>query len=108
MGWETARSGNIFVGEFPRAQPSAVERGGPMIIWGSGGKTVDMGVVENKRCETCEKERPFKLMLGYRYAHLYYIFSWVTKKQYMLLCDVCQRGWELKTAEIERSLAKNP
>ena len=78
-----------------------------MIIWGSGGNSVDLGQVELKHCETCEKDRPFKLLLQYKYAHLYYL-RWVTEKKYHLACDVCSRGWELKTAEVEQKLEKNP
>ena len=57
-----------------------------MIIWGSGGKSIDLGQTQTKRCETCEKDRPFKTLLNYRYAHLYYIFGWLTQKKYLLLC----------------------
>jgi len=78
-----------------------------MIIWGSGGQTLDLGEMEKKACVTCEKERPFKLFLNYRWSHLYY-FRWVTKKEYMLACDVCRRGWELKAKEIESKLRKHP
>lgn len=79
-----------------------------MIIWGSRGESIDLGQVELRECKTCEKVRPFKLYLQYRYAHLYYIFKWVTKKKYMIACDVCNHGWELKTKEIEATFDKHP
>jgi hypothetical protein len=78
-----------------------------MIIWGSGSGGSDLGQMKLKHCETCEKERSFKLFLQYRYAHLYYL-RWVTEKKYHLACDICRRGWELKTAEAESKLEKNP
>lgn len=78
------------------------------IVWGSGGDNIDLGVVEDKYCEVCEKNRPFKMFLQYRYAHIYWIFSWITQKQYLLLCDICHRGWNLKTAEVEKTLSQNP
>lgn len=78
-----------------------------MIIWGSGGGGADLGQVELRQCLTCEKERPFKLILQYRYAHLYYL-RWVTEKKYHLACDVCRRGWELNTEEVEAKLEKSP
>ena len=78
------------------------------IIWGSGGNSVDLGVTEHKHCETCERERPFATILQYRYAHLYWIFSWITEKHYSLLCMICSRGWALDTKEIEKSLPQNP
>src|SRR5262245_45455898 len=78
-----------------------------MIIWGSGGAGADLGHVENRQCPTCEKERSFKLLLNYRYAHLYYL-RWVTQKKYHLACDVCHRGWELPAKDIEPTLKANP
>jgi len=78
-----------------------------MIIWGSGGGGADLGQVEVRPCSTCEKERPFKLFLQYKYAHLYYL-RWVTEKKYHLACDVCHRGVELNAKEVEGKLGKNP
>ncbi|MFZ6871870.1 hypothetical protein ACO0LF_07395 [Undibacterium sp. Di27W] len=78
-----------------------------MIIWGSGGGSEDLGQMELKHCSTCEKERPFKLLLNYRYSHLYYL-RWVTEKKYHMACDICRRGWELDTAKVESKLEKNP
>ena len=78
-----------------------------MIIWGSGGGNADLGVAEQRDCQTCEKERPFKVLLHYKYAHLYCL-RWVTSKAYYLACDVCQRGSQLDTKEVESKLDKNP
>lgn len=78
-----------------------------MIIWGSGGGGEDLGQMDFKHCETCEKDRPFKLFLQYRYAHLYYL-RWVTEKKYHMACDICKRGWELKNTEVEAKLEKIP
>ena len=79
-----------------------------MIIWGRGGDDKNLGQVEIRQCQTCEKGRPFNLFLQYRFAHLYYIFCWVTQKKYILACEVCHRSWELNAKEIEGKLAKNP
>ena len=78
-----------------------------MIIWGSGNGDADLGVAEHRECATCEKERPFKVLLQYRYAHLYYL-RWVTKKAYYLACEVCQRGVALDTKAVEAKLEKHP
>ena len=79
-----------------------------MLIWGTGGDSQDLGVVETKLCDTCEKDRPFKMFLQYRYAHIWYLFSWITEKKYLLLCDICHRGVELDTKKIEPLLESNP
>jgi hypothetical protein len=79
-----------------------------MIIWGRGGDNKDLGQVGTRQCPICQTERPFKLFLQYRFAHLYYIFGWVTQKKYMIVCDVCRRGRELAAKEVEGKLEKNP
>ncbi|RUL75340.1 DUF3149 domain-containing protein [Dyella choica] len=72
-----------------------------MIIWGTRGKNAALHVVEHRDCKTCEKNQPFRLMLQYQYSHLYYVFRWVTKKQYFLACDICKRGWTLDAKKVE-------
>jgi len=79
-----------------------------MLVWGSGSDTKDLGMVEKRHCDACEKERPFKLFLQYRFAHIWYLFSWVTKKEYLLLCDVCRRGVQLDKKKVESKLRENP
>jgi hypothetical protein len=79
-----------------------------MIIWGSGGTTKDLGVVETRRCESCEQVRPFKMFLSYRYGHIWYLFKWVQEKQYSLACTVCERGWKLETRKVEPTLKTQP
>lgn len=78
------------------------------IVWGGGGDSVDLGNVKRCHCATCERVRPFKVLLQYRYAHVYWIFAWVSEKKYMLVCDICHRGWALKTEEVEKSFSKHP
>jgi hypothetical protein len=78
------------------------------IIWGSGGNSVDLGGEEHRHCETCERERPFRVILQYRYAHLYWVFAWITQKQYSLLCNICSRGWQLNAEDVEKTLTQNP
>lgn len=79
-----------------------------MIIWNSGGDLVNLGTVEEKHCQVCEKDQSFGLILQYRYWGLYWIFNFVTKKQYTLVCDVCQRGWTLDKSEVEDNLDAVP
>jgi hypothetical protein len=78
-----------------------------VIIWGSGNGGADLGVAENRACETCEKERPFKVLLQYKYAHLYHL-RWVTEKAYYLACDVCRRGVKLDPRSVEAKLKTHP
>lgn len=79
-----------------------------MIIWGSGRETKDLGFVERKRCETCGKERPFKLFLRYRYDHIGHLFRWGERRKYYLVCHVCRRGRRVDPAQVRPSLRTAP
>lgn len=79
-----------------------------MIVWGSGGDVINLGAFDTRRCDACEKERPFNITLQYRYWGLYWVFNFVTKKQYLLTCDVCSRGREIEASKIEPHLASIP
>ena len=79
-----------------------------MIIFGSGGQALSLGAADSRRCEVCEQTRPFSLLLQYRYFHVYYLFRAVVEKQYLLLCDTCNRGWQLDKNQVEARMEKSP
>jgi len=68
---------------------------------------VNLGEITKNECPTCETERPFNLLISYRYFCLYWIFGFVTKKQYMMCCDICERGAELETNKIDPFLKEH-
>jgi hypothetical protein len=76
-----------------------------MLIWGPGNETKDLGFVERKRCETCGKERPFKLFLRYQYAHIGHLFKWGERRKYYLVCHVCRRGRRIDPEQMRASLS---
>lgn len=79
-----------------------------MIVWGAKSEVANLGPQASSHCPTCEKERPFHLMLQYTVRHIWYVFKWVTGKQYATVCDVCQRGNKLDTKVVEARLKKSP
>jgi hypothetical protein len=79
-----------------------------MIIWGAKSEVVNLGPQASRHCPTCEKERPFHAMLQYTSRHFWYVFRWVTDKQYAVVCDVCQRGEKLDAKVVESKLTKQP
>ncbi|TXH36176.1 MAG: hypothetical protein E6Q92_11515 [Burkholderiaceae bacterium] len=79
-----------------------------MLVWGSKGEVADLGVQASQHCPTCAAERQFRLMLQYKVHHIWYVFKWVTGKEYALVCEVCHRGEKLKTQEVEAKLGKSP
>jgi len=79
-----------------------------MIIWGSGGDVVPLGFVGTQPCATCETPREFRNVLNYRYAHVWYLFSWVTEKAYYTACTVCGRGVRHDSKAFESQLGRTP
>jgi hypothetical protein len=79
-----------------------------MFVWGAKGEVVNLGTQATRHCPTCEKERPFQLMLQYTARHFWYMFKWVTGKQYGLVCEVCHRGDKLDAKAVEAKLKKSP
>ncbi|MFO3704574.1 hypothetical protein ACI6Q5_06200 [Xanthomonas codiaei] len=79
-----------------------------MIIWGSGGDAIALGAADSAHCNQCAQQRSFRHVLQYRYAHLWYVFSWVTKKQYLRVCDGCNQVTPLDTKTFEESRGKPP
>ena len=79
-----------------------------MIIWGSGGDVVQLGAVGTQQCATCEAQREFRNVLTYRYAHIWYLFSWVTEKAYYTACTICGRGTRHDSKAFEQQLGRTP
>ena len=79
-----------------------------MIIWGSSGSQIDLGVIEEQDCEVCGENRSFRLNVVYRCFYLYYIFKCVTEKTYGMVCEVCGNRWELDSRAVEQSLIRSP
>ena len=79
-----------------------------MFVWGSKGQELDLGLLEERDCETCGKKQPFRIFLAYKTFHLYWIFKCVTGKNYFLGCEVCHHGGELDSRKVEMALGKLP
>lgn len=79
-----------------------------MIVWGSKGEVEVLQAQEHKHCPVCEKERTFLVQLHYKVSHIWYLFKWVSEKQYVKVCEICQRGEKLATKAVEDELGKPP
>ena len=79
-----------------------------MIIFGTRGKTMDLGLLGHEPCANCGTQRPFHRYLDYRYGHLDFVIRVVTQKQYYKLCDTCRRGVTLDTKQTEEAIGRNP
>lgn len=77
-----------------------------MLIWGIRTKVVDLGQIKIIKCVVCQKTTPFHLYLTYKYLHLFFIFGLVLKEEYMLACEHCHNGIEIKKTDISNVLSK--
>jgi hypothetical protein len=80
-----------------------------LIVTVSGVKRIKLWVHETRRCERCEKDRPFNVIVQYGFWALYGVFGFVTRKEeYFLVCDMCDLGWEIERSKIEPDLKTTP
>ena len=79
-----------------------------MILWGSDGRLLNLGRLDERECSNCGRVQPFQLSLSYKFFYLYWIFRLVTKKKYSLSCVVCEHGWELESGKVESAMGKPP
>ncbi len=75
-----------------------------MIIWSSGGDVVQLGAVGEQPCENCDQERPFSVVLNYRYFGFYFVFNCVTERNYLVACDVCGSGLKINPKNFQGEL----
>jgi hypothetical protein len=79
-----------------------------MLVWGSGRKQVRLRAAGTKSCTNCGTDRSFSVKLHYAYAHVYYLFSWITRRDYLLVCDVCSHSQTLTRPDAEAGLSEDP
>jgi hypothetical protein len=65
----------------------------------------DLGPVHPQDCEVCQCERPFRLVLSYRYERVWLLFGNLRGRSYLLVCDECKTAFRVPT-ETALRLAK--
>jgi hypothetical protein len=79
-----------------------------MLIWGSGNTGIRVCANGQRECPSCKEEKPYSIYLNYSYAHLYYLFSWITKREYISACDTCRRGKVVTRDDVKALTAVDP
>jgi hypothetical protein len=79
-----------------------------MIVWGAKSEVANTGPQASRHCPTCEKERPFHLVLQYTVRHIWYVFKWVTGKQYATVCESASAGTSWTPRRWSPTLSKPP
>ena len=62
-----------------------------MIVWGSDGRLLNLGRLDERECPNCGRMQPFQLNLAYKFFHVYGIFRLVTKSVSVLTAEGCSR-----------------
>lgn len=77
------------------------------MLWGSGGDASALQSLGERECPVCGRLTTFTAKLYYRYAHIWYLCGWVTRRAYMEECDHCGNGATLDTAEARKLYPKD-
>ena len=79
-----------------------------MLIWGSRPVTKDLGEFANRYCEVCGRKGSARLFLKYKAHHFWFIYGAISEKKYLILCELCNQGWEPNPKNIEKRFSKHP
>jgi hypothetical protein len=79
-----------------------------MLIWGSGSGVCIAGEAGMRDCPVCGSAQRFDLSVSYGYAHIWYLFSWVTRRKYLSVCSRCHNGIVLSKREFRDRVPKDP
>lgn len=75
-------------------------------VWGSGGGRAELGDTATQKCDVCENTAPFKAVVDYRYGHLWYLFSFLTSREYAKVCSHCGNGYVVNKSEMKAEFPK--
>jgi hypothetical protein len=79
-----------------------------MIIGGSGSGVCIAGEAGMRDCPICQNAQRFDLTLQYSYAHIWYVFSWITRRKYLSVCSRCHNGVAISKREFQERVPKDP
>ena len=62
------------------------------LIWGSGSGSAAAGDAGMRHCPVCNEQRRFDIVVNYFYRHFWYLLSWVSKREHVLVCSQCDNA----------------
>jgi hypothetical protein len=77
-----------------------------MIIWGNRRDVIRLGDAGVHTCRICNQETQHSYRLIYQYFHFYFLFGAVHWKQYWLVCERCQNGFQIAKESLPREVQK--
>ncbi|MEQ1550180.1 hypothetical protein [Sphingorhabdus sp.] len=72
-----------------------------MLIWGSQGKSRQLGDAGTQHCNVCGATRTFSYLLHYKVRHIWYLIRWSSGRQYLKLCSTCGNGFPVEQADVD-------
>ena len=78
------------------------------MFYGWGSKNIDLGALQTHHCTVCAGPRTYRLICQYGYFGVMFLLNFVTRKEYLSLCEVCWRGYKLNNKEVESRLGRSP
>lgn len=78
-----------------------------MIVYGSGGGQAVMGDAGKHACPSCKQDGNFSARVNYKYFHIWYLFSFLTGREYIVQCDNCGHSAGIDAATIKKQFPKD-
>lgn len=69
-----------------------------MIVYGRGTGQSVMGQAGRHVCPSCKEEAGINVTVVYTYFHIWYLLSFLTGREYFLVCDNCQTAVQVDKA----------
>lgn len=69
-----------------------------MILYGRGSGQAVMGQAGRHVCPSCKEEADINATVVYKYFHIWYLLSFLTGREYFLVCDKCQAAVQVDEA----------
>lgn len=60
-----------------------------LLIWGNGSGRSLMGELPEEKCPDCGEKAPRTAFVDFKYWHIWYLFSFLTGREYHTACNAC-------------------
>jgi hypothetical protein len=79
------------------------------IEWGTRAETLQLGPYPARRCDACQRDRAFSLLLRYSYQYVGDpALSRVSARRYLAVCDSCGGEASVDESIVAAGLTKDP
>jgi hypothetical protein len=79
-----------------------------MLIYGVRERSILLAELGQRSCAHCGDWREFTAQLHYTFMHVYWVFGAVLHREYLAVCDRCDRGVVVERDQIAHMIDQDP